>query len=556
MNFSFKLIQAVSFLLLCFLITSCTLIQLNKDVSKSLESTVITGRVRADSLETGPIIVAACSVDKEKKIAHYTVLHEPGEYELMVGQGEYYVFAFQDKNSNLIYEQGELAGQHGSPQKVQVPAVGVVFDIDIVIPEQGESIVFPQGKAIASPPPHKLYSRQAGAIAQLDDERFAPENGSKGFWEPYAFFKEFGGNIYFLEKYDPTKIPVLFIHGAAGTPEGWQYFVNHMDRTRFQPWFFYYPTGARIDSISYLLLWKLSNLQAKYQFKEMYITAHSMGGLVARSFLVNYGLKFPLVKLFISLATPWGGDKMAEYGVEQSPAVIPSWRDMQPEGNFITSLYRKKMPEQVRFYMFYGHQGTRNPFSSNNDGTIALSSLLDSRPQAEAQMNYAFNEDHTSIISSKEVVEQYNTILNEFAEQQNNSPQQSAGYLKVQVSYTYKTEGAMPHSRLILRPAGREGGEIVTFLQDEENSKLLGPFPAGDYVANMIVEAGAPQEKNIPISIKSKTTEELDVTFHADGEIRGCVTSSLKKEEKVIGMPDYLYRAVDKKVKIQSLKGC
>lgn len=70
----------------------------------------------------------------------------------MVGQGEYYVFAFQDKNSNLIYEQGELAGQHGSPQKVQVPAVGVVFDIDIVIPEQGESIVFPQGKAIASPP--------------------------------------------------------------------------------------------------------------------------------------------------------------------------------------------------------------------------------------------------------------------------------------------------------------------------------------------------------------------------------------------------------------------
>lgn len=114
----------------------------------------------------------------------------------------------------------------------------------------------------------------------------------------------------------------------------------------------------------------------------------------------------------------------------------------------------------------------------------------------------------------------------------------------------------MPHSRLILRPAGREGGEIVTFLQDEENSKLLGPFPAGDYVANMIVEAGAPQEKNIPISIKSKTTEELDVTFHADGEIRGCVTSSLKKEEKVIGMPDYLYRAVDKKVKIQSLKGC
>jgi hypothetical protein len=260
------------------------------------------------------------------------------------------------------------------------------------------------------------------------------------------------------------------------------------------------------------------------------------------------------VKLFISLATPWGGDKMAEYGVEQSPAVIPSWIDMQPEGDFITSLYRKKIPEHVRFYMFYGHQGTRNPFSSNNDGTIALSSLLDSRPQAEAQMNYAFNEDHSSIISSKEVVEQYNTILNEFAEQQGNSPQQSAGgYLKVQVAYDYETEDAMPQPRLILHPVGRDGGEIVTFLQDEENSALLGPFPAGDYVANMVVEAGAPQEKNIPTSIKGKTTEELDFTFQADGEIRGCVTSSLQEEDKTVGMPDYLYRSVDKKVKIESL---
>ena len=42
-----------------------------------------------------------------------------------------------------------------------------------------------------------------------------------------------------------------------------------------------------------------------------------MGGLVARSFIVNYGPQFPYVKLFISLATPWGGDRMAEYGVKQ-----------------------------------------------------------------------------------------------------------------------------------------------------------------------------------------------------------------------------------------------
>lgn len=69
----------------------------------------------------------------------------------------------------------------------------------------------------------------------------------------------------------------------------------------------------------------------------------------------------------------------------------------------------------------------------------------------------------------------------------------------------------------------------------------------------MVVEAGTPQEKNIPITIKGKATEELGVTFQADGEIRGCVTSSLQEEDKALGMPDYLYRSIDKKVKIESL---
>ncbi|MEJ2662108.1 MAG: alpha/beta hydrolase, partial [Desulfobacteraceae bacterium] len=282
---------------------------------------------------------------------------------------------------------------HGNPKRVRAPAVGVVFDIDMEIPEKGNKIVIAPGTEISSIKPRKLYSRQAGVITDLDDERFSEEYGIKGFWEYGSFFEELGGNIYFLEEYDPEKIPILFIHGATGTPKGWRFFIDHLDRTRFQPWFFYYPSGNRIDSMAYLLLWKLVNLQSKFQFNTIYITAHSMGGLVARSFIVNYGRQFPYVKLFVSLATPWGGDRMAELGVQQSPVVIPSWIDMQPEGDFIKSLYRKKLPQNVNFYMFCGYKGSRNPFRSNNDGTITLSSIMDYRPQSEAKMNYVFNED-------------------------------------------------------------------------------------------------------------------------------------------------------------------
>ncbi len=50
-----------------------------------------------------------------------------------------------------------------------------------------------------------------------------------------------------------------------------------------------------------------------------------------------------------------------------------------------------------------------------------MSSIQDFRPQSEAKMNYVFNEDHASIIYSKEVPARYNAIINEFYEKQNAS---------------------------------------------------------------------------------------------------------------------------------------
>jgi len=543
----------VTLFIICFVTMGCTLLKSKKDINRSLESTVIVGRVYAKFSGNGPIIVAARSMSKGKEIAHYTVLHDSGEYELMVDQGKYYIFAYWDKNSNLVYEAGEPAGQHDNPKIVSAPAVGVVHDIDIVIPEEGRNIEISHGSKISSVKPQILHSRQAGDITDLDDERFSEEYGRKGFWEPTSFFKELGGNIFFLEEYDPKKTPILFIHGATGTPKGWKYFIKHIDRTRFQPWFFYYPTGARIDSMSYLLLWKLVNLQTKYKFSKIYITAHSMGGLVARSFIINYGQQFPYVKLFISLATPWGGDRMAEYGVQQSPVVIPSWRDMQPEGDFIKSLYRKKMPKSISFYMFCGYKGDRNPFGSNNDGTIALSSLLDYRPQSEAKMNYSFNEDHASIVFSKEVLSQYNTILDKFDEKQSASLHRSGGYIKVHFAYNYELDGVRPQSRFVLRPVGKKNAETITYLSDDDNGKIFGPYPYGKYYASLLTAAGKSIAKYVPVSIESNKTKALNFVLIPDGVIHGWVTTSLKPEDKFVGRPDVVYRSADNKINIQSI---
>ena len=168
-------------------------------------------------------------------------------------------------------------------------------------------------------------------------------------------------------------------------------------------------------------------------------------------------------------------------------------------------------------------------------------------------MNYAFNEDHASIIYSKKVLAQYNTILNEFDEKQSASLRRSGGYLKIHFAYNYDIEDVMPRPTLILRPIGKKDADTVTFLSDDDNGRILGPFPPGNYFASIVTMAGKPGKKYVPVSIESNKIKELDFVFTPDGVIRGCVTTSLKPEDKTAGMPDYTYRSVDSKINIQSI---
>jgi len=256
------------------------MVKLKQEVNQGQASTILVGRISTDFPGNGPIVVAAYAMNQgNRAVEHYSILHDYGEYELMVRKGNYSVFAYWDKNSNLIYDAGEPAGEYGDQKMVSAPAGGVVPEINIAITEKVKTIDVPFGFEISSVKPGKLHSRLAGATIDLDDELFSEENGIKGFWEPASFFKEFGGNIYFLEEYDPEKIPMLFIHGAADTPRSWKYFIDNIDRTRFQPWLFFGPSGTRIQSAAHLLSWKLGNLQIKYNFDQLYITAHSMGGV-------------------------------------------------------------------------------------------------------------------------------------------------------------------------------------------------------------------------------------------------------------------------------------
>ena len=110
----------------CFIMAGCSLIQLKKEVSESLESTILVGHISTPFPGRGPIIVAAYSKNKGKrKIAHYTVLHDVGEYELIVGKGKYFVFAVI---SGLLFGQNQRDFcRHFQRHKISVTMVISIF---------------------------------------------------------------------------------------------------------------------------------------------------------------------------------------------------------------------------------------------------------------------------------------------------------------------------------------------------------------------------------------------------------------------------------------------
>lgn len=544
-----RALRLLAALLPACVLPACTLVQLRDEARHFYSATVLVGRVSAPPGWHGPVVVVATTERHGAPlIAHQVRLHEPGGYELIVPDGRYLLHAYGDRDGNGRPDDDDPAASQPAP--IDVRGTGMVIQLDLPLNPGAAAAVRRALPPQAEPPPQ--HSTQAGAIADLDAPAFSADSGSQGYWAPMDSFRRTGGNVYFVETYDPARTPVLFVHGAAGSAQDWRAFIDRLDRRRYQAWIFQYPSGAALDSMAHLLYWKLLNLQMRYRFERLHLVAHSMGGLVVRRLLLDHGHEFATqLGVFVSLSTPWGGEASADLGVNHSPAVVPSWRDMQPGGPFLAGLYQRPLPAHISHMLLFGHRGGYSLVRPTTDGTVTLASQLRPQAQAEAKLVMGFDEDHTSILASPQVIGHAQRLLGS-TDPTGSMP---AGG-RLQVTLTGPDGGAAPVGvvpSLALVPMGNDGAPprhpMLLPLSTDKGVTPLGPIAPGVYEASLAVPAYRSQPARQRITVAPGGISPLAFSLSPQGTLYGYVGA----DGDAIARPAGSYRAPHPTVQIRRI---
>ncbi|HTG02114.1 MAG TPA: hypothetical protein VK654_16145 [Nitrospirota bacterium] len=350
-----------------------------------------------------PLLVVAVSdrFEKNEKVAMTQLTESATVYWTFLPRGEYTLYVFADLDKDGTFQTEECIGQAQA----------------FVTHERSEGGIVVEGPRIIADVEHPLSTKirvrervrpASYMYDSLDDEFFNPRYGSLGLYQPSEFIAHTQRFLFSLGRFERGKTVVLFVHGIAGTPRDWKYMADGLDRRRFQPFFFYYPSGLRLDKLGTLLAEAIISLyrNAGGGDTQIVLAAYSMGGLVALSAIQKLAEKDSshLLKLYCSFSTPYLGDESAKKWISSAPVVVPAWNDIAADSEFLNSLAAKPYPKNPPFHLFFSYYDKATiRFGESTDGTVSLRSQLDTPLQKAAVRIYGFHETHDSILNSAAV---------------------------------------------------------------------------------------------------------------------------------------------------------
>ena len=327
-------------------------------------------------------------------------------YALNLPEGSYQLLVLEDSNAYNVYSENEIVAQHHIVLDAQTYPDKVVGNVDIQLPQS----IAPLGIKLAVPVSVVHDTKRSlffpkGTIRSLDDPIFSDRIATLGMYDPAAFLEKAPMMFYALEEDTPYKIPVIFVHGICGTAREFQTIIDKLDRQRYKPWLLYYPSGADLEQLY------LSGKVVQYGPVKPAIVAHSMGGLVVReAFNLYQGSAHEnKIKLFISMASPFGGLSSAQSGVESAPLVLPAWRNLTPEGSFIRHLFRNALPTSTSHYLFYAYLDSGDRLDS--DGVVPVQSQIPGSASDMISGMYGFKTGHAEILQNPAAIEKVLDLL-------------------------------------------------------------------------------------------------------------------------------------------------
>jgi pimeloyl-ACP methyl ester carboxylesterase len=240
--------------------------------------------------------------------------------------------------------------------------------------------------------------------------------------------------LYFLQPYDPDRIPVVFVHGLISTPFDWVKTINGLQadpeiRKRYQFWVFAYPTGNPVLYSALRLREELAKVDKLYPHHKGYVlVGHSMGGLLSQAQVTSVtrgdwektlGAKAmelfatlqpedlvtratifkanPRIKRVVFICTPHLGSKMASAGIGELAIklislpvdLVTTVKSEVPEAtlrkinngrlpNSVSNLapnapylaVLNKQSIQVPYHSIIGNRGKPGPLAESSDGVV------------------------------------------------------------------------------------------------------------------------------------------------------------------------------------------
>ena len=93
-------------------------------------------------------------------------------------------------------------------------------------------------------------------------------------------------------------------------------------------------------------------------------------------------------------------------GVKHSPVVVPSWRDVAKDSDFLKKQATWAWPEAIPYYLIFSYQDI-----GYGDGVVSFESQLPMQYQIEARKVFAINNTHAGILQDNVFIDIFQNIL-------------------------------------------------------------------------------------------------------------------------------------------------